>query len=267
MSANVHLESMLGQETDSASGSEKAVVPRLLIIEDDPEISSLLTINLSSLNYQVECCVDGSEGLQRALHEPFDLLILDLMLPSLDGLQVCSQLRGEGSTLPILMLTARQSEADRVVGLELGADDYLTKPFSVRELQARVKAMLRRVALLAPANAQATDVLETNETRLSFDSLEIDKACRKVVLAGRVIELTAKEFDLLYYLAEHPGKVFTRSQLLASVWGYRHSGYEHTVNSHMNRLRTKLEVDPANPVFVLTVWGVGYKFNDVLTSR
>ncbi len=267
MPANFHVEPVLGQVADSASASEKGVVPRLLIIEDDREISKLLTINLSSLNYQVECSADGAEGLQRALHEPFDLLILDLMLPSLDGLQVCSQLRGAGSTLPILMLTARQSEADRVVGLELGADDYLTKPFSVRELQARVKAMLRRVALLAPANANPTELSEPDNTLLCFDNLEIDKACRKVVLAGRVIELTTKEFDLLYYLAEHPGKVFTRAQLLASVWGYRHSGYEHTVNSHMNRLRAKLEVDPANPVFVLTVWGVGYKFNDALTSR
>ncbi len=244
--------------------SDTQAVPRLLIIEDDKDISSLLSINLRSLNYDVACCGDGAEGLRRALHEPFDLLILDLMLPSLDGLQICSQLRGAGATLPILMLTAKQSEADRVVGLELGADDYLTKPFSVRELQARVKALLRRVTILTK-HSQAVVSDDTPDT-ICHEQLHIDVHRRKVTLASEVIELTSKEFDLLHYLAIHPGQVFRRGQLLSAVWGYRHSGYEHTVNSHINRLRGKLESDPANPKYVLTVWGVGYKFNDALTA-
>jgi len=179
-------------------------------------------------------------------------MILDLMLPEMDGLEICRDLRSANVLTPILMLTARDSEADRVVGLEMGADDYLTKPFSVRELQARVKAMLRRMDMLNKPVPQSDELV--------IDNLVINAGRRKVVLNNQDIELTSTEFDLLIYMARQPGMVFSRAQLLDSVWGYQHSGYEHTVNSHINRLRNKLEQDPSKPEYILTVWGVGYKF-------
>ncbi|MCP5163117.1 MAG: response regulator transcription factor [Hahellaceae bacterium] len=229
--------------------------PRILIIEDDNDIRHLIEMNLKDMHLDVTCCDNGKRGLEQAQQYDYDLIVLDIMLPGVDGLDICRQLRFAGKTTPILMLTARDSEADRVIGLEMGADDYLTKPFSVRELQARVKAMLRRVAMLSqPASAE-------KDTR-QFGALTINESKREVRLDGQPIDLTGTEFDLLIHLARHPGIVFSRAQLLDQVWGYKHSGYEHTVNSHINRLRTKLEKDPANPQFVLTVWGVGYKFND-----
>jgi DNA-binding response OmpR family regulator len=179
------------------------------------------------------------------------------MLPGLDGIEICRRLRRRSSYIPILMLTAKSSEMDRVVGLEIGADDYVTKPFSIPELLARVKAIFRRVEEL------------TNDARahipavLMAEDLVIDPAKRSATLKGRSIDLTAKEFDLLLHFARNPGKVYTRSQLLDRVWGYGHDGYEHTVNSHINRLRAKIEKDPAHPVYILTVWGVGYKFVDL----
>jgi len=214
-------------------------------------------LNLEVLNYQVSCALNGTDGLQQAQDGEFDLIILDVMLPGIDGLQICKILRANNIFTPILMLTARKSEADRVVGLEVGADDYLTKPFSVLELQARVKALLRRMEF---NKQQQTE--EGSADDITVKQLQIHKTKRVVSLAGQPINLTAKEFDLLLYLVSFPGQVFSREQLLNAVWGYRHSGYEHTVNSHINRLRAKIEQDPANPQFVLTVWGVGYKFSE-----
>ena len=231
------------------------MIKRILVVEDDQDIRNLLSMNLSDANHEVECCENGQSGLALAQTGQFDLIVLDIMLPDMDGLEVCRTLRAQNHLTPILMLTARDSEADRVVGLEMGADDYLTKPFSIRELQARVKAMLRRVAMLSGEP-------EKNTNDLTFGELNIDVAKRGVMRSGNAIELTSTEFDLLLHLARQPGFVFSRSQLLDQVWGYHHSGYEHTVNSHINRLRNKLEDDPANPKYILTVWGVGYKFND-----
>jgi DNA-binding response OmpR family regulator len=177
------------------------------------------------------------------------------MLPGMDGMDVCRMLRNKKIYTPVLMLTARTSELDRVLGLEAGADDYLTKPFSVPELVARVNAIIRRSEQYQPdPGSKITE-------RLSFGSLSVDPESRQVLVNGDSIELTAKEFDLLWHFASHPGRVYTREQLLSNVWGYGHSGYEHTVNSHINRLRSKIENDPANPRYVITVWGVGYKFN------
>lgn len=230
---------------------------RILVIEDDPDINKLVSMNLTDMGYSVDSIDIGSTGLQLAMTGVYDLIVLDVMLPEMDGLEICRQLRSKNNFIPILMLTARDSEADRVVGLEMGADDYLTKPFSVRELQARVKAMLRRVEMLT----QATPVISKNS--LEFGELSIQENKRQVHIAGDLIELTSTEFDLLLYMAKQPGLVFSRSQLLDKVWGYQHAGYEHTVNSHINRLRTKLEKDASKPEYVLTVWGVGYKFTDV----
>ncbi len=229
---------------------------KILLVEDQQDINELVALNLESMNYAVERSLDGSEGLQLALSTSWDLIILDIMLPGIDGLQICQKIRAKEIFTPILMLTAKKSEADRVVGLEVGADDYLTKPFSVRELQARVKALLRRVAFMTQGQQQEA----TQSDDLLFDSLRINSQKRQVRLQGENLKLTAKEFDLLMYMASHPGQVFSREQLLNAVWGYQHAGYEHTVNSHINRLRAKLEQDPASPKYVLTVWGVGYKF-------
>lgn len=234
----------------------------ILLIEDDPDINRLVTMNLSDAFHAVESCHHGAEGFTKAVSGNYDLIVLDLMLPGLDGLEICRQLRNANIYTPILMLTAKDSEADRVIGLELGADDYLTKPFSVRELLARVKAMLRRVELQSQHLATLGLSNSTNQDILSIHNLAIDTSKRQVRLADKPVELTSTEFDLLLYLAKRPGHVFSRSQLLDAVWGYQHNGYEHTVNSHINRLRNKLENDPSNPQFVLTVWGVGYKFND-----
>ncbi|SHH34715.1 response regulator transcription factor [Ferrimonas marina] len=227
----------------------------LLVIEDEQDINALITMNLESLNHRVTSCDDGRRGYELASNQRFDLIVLDLMLPGMDGLSLCQQLRQHGCHTPILMLTARNSELDRVVGLESGADDYLTKPFSVRELQARVKAHLRRAQLTVPPP-------EPEPAALRRGPLTLDAGRRACELNGKAVELTGTEFDLLWYLSQHPGRVYRRDDLLSAVWGYQHNGYQHTVNSHINRLRAKLEQDPAHPELVLTVWGVGYKFND-----
>ena len=179
------------------------------------------------------------------------------MLPRLDGLQICRRLRAAELHTPILMLTAKSSELDRVLGLELGADDYLTKPFSMLELAARVKGVFRRAEQLAREGRQAA---APAAQLIEAAGLSIDLQRHEARVGGQPVELTAKEFELLAYFARSPGRVFTRAQLLDQVWGYSHSGYEHTVNSHINRLRNKIERDPANPDFIQTVWGVGYKF-------
>ena len=228
---------------------------RVLVVEDDRDIAHLLALHLRDLSYEVDVVGNGVDGFERARSARYDLVILDLMLPRMDGLELCRRLRGEGHATLVLMLTAKSAELDRVLGLELGADDYLTKPFSVAELLARVKALFRRAAHHASRDAQGEpDTLE-------YPGLTIDRPTRGVRCAGRAVELTAREFDLLYHFARHPGRVFTRTQLLDQVWGYGHDSYEHTVNSHINRLRAKVEPDPANPRYVLTVRGVGYKFS------
>jgi len=233
-------------------------IKNILVVEDQEDIGALIKLNLESMNFDVEHCRSGDEGFDTARSRRFDAIILDIMLPGMNGLEICQQLRASGDHTPILMLTAKKSEADRVVGLEVGADDYLTKPFSIRELQARIKALLRRVSF----QQQDTHLEDDGSPLLNFGELSIDINKRKVELNNKAIGLTVKEFDLLLYMASYPGKVFTRDQLLNAVWGCQHSGYEHTVNSHINRLRSKLEPDASAPKYVLTVWGVGYKFYD-----
>ena len=226
----------------------------VLIIEDNPDIARLVAMHLKDIECMAVIAADGAEGLRTFQRGNFDLVVLDLMLPGMDGVSVCQKLRALPGYVPILMLTAKSTELDRVLGLEVGADDYLTKPFSIPELQARIKALFRRVAAMS-----SNQDLQPAET-LSFGNLSIDTGKRQVRVGGRDINLTAKEFDLLLFFARHPGRVYNRTELLDKVWGYGHDGYEHTVNSHINRLRAKIEKDPAKPCYVLTVWGVGYKF-------
>ncbi len=233
---------------------------RILVIEDNRDIAHLLQLHLNDAAYTVELATDGVEGLARLRAGRYDLVILDLMLPRLDGLEVCRRLRTGGNHTPVLMLTAKSAELDRVLGLEIGADDYLTKPFSIRELLARVKALFRRVDVLA-------DERESMLPLIRAGGLVINPETRSVLVNGRAVELTAKEFDLLFHLARHAGRVYSRTQLLNEVWGYGHDGYEHTVNSHINRLRAKIEDSAAAPKYVLTVWGVGYKFTDEYTEH
>ncbi len=230
---------------------------KILVIEDNQDLARLLELHLSDLTYQVDLAFDGKAGWSRIESNAYDLIILDLMLPGIDGLEICRRIRAKRSFTPVLMLTSKSTELDRVLGLEIGADDYVTKPFSIRELMARVKAIFRRVDEL-----QSEDGPEDQAPVRSGDLL-LDPQRRKVILAGKNIDLTAKEFDLLLYFVRHAGRVFTRAQLLDDVWGYGHEGYEHTVNSHINRLRAKIESDPAQPVYILTVWGVGYKFAEL----
>jgi len=226
---------------------------RILVVEDHRDIADLVGLHLRDAGMEVDVARDGESGLAQATDSPYDLVVLDLMLPGLDGLELCRRLRARDDYTPVLMLTAKSSELDRVAGLDLGADDYLTKPFSIRELVARVKAILRRVDALGGGEAVADEVVHAG-------ALVIDPARRSVNLEGERVDLTAREFDLLWHFARNPGRVFSRSQLLDHVWGYGHDGYEHTVNSHINRLRAKIETDPAHPRYILTVWGVGYKF-------
>ncbi len=231
---------------------------RVLVVEDDRDIAELLALHLQDEGMEVELKFDGAAGLEAARAGHYDLLVLDLSLPKLDGLTLCRTLREAGGNyLPILMLTARSAELDRVLGLELGADDYLTKPFSIRELVARVKALLRRAEAMAA-------VPEEDGAPLRLGELVIDPTRHTVQVAGGEVELTAREFELLLHFARHPGRVYSRIQLLDEVWGYGHDGYEHTVNSHINRLRGKIERDPAHPRYIQTVWGVGYKMAERL---
>jgi two-component system, OmpR family, alkaline phosphatase synthesis response regulator PhoP len=230
-------------------------VKEVIIIEDETSIADLLKIHLQDMECEVYCFANGKEGYQYALKNHFDLMVLDINLPGMNGLDICRNLRAEKIMNPILMLTARTEEIDKVLGLETGADDYITKPFSIREFLARVKAIFRRVDI---------DRVEQSESvkSIDFKGLNIDRKKRKVELKGTRVELTPKEFDLLFMLANNPGVTFSRKDLLSKVWGYDFEGYEHTVNSHINRLRAKIEKDPNNPEYVLTTWGVGYRFAD-----
>jgi len=233
---------------------------KVLVVEDEQDIADLISINLQELSLQVDHCLTGELALEAINQENYALVLLDVMLPGISGLDVCRQIREQKPEQVILMLTSRNAEIDRVLGLELGADDYMTKPFSVRELQARVRSQLRRLHLLAQL-AEQNNQVQHSEQFITIGELQIDNLTHRTVLSGKELELTSTEFDLLLYLASHPEQVFSREQLLSSVWGYHHSGYEHTVNSHINRLRNKVEKNATKPEIVQTVWGVGYKFS------
>jgi two-component system, OmpR family, alkaline phosphatase synthesis response regulator PhoP len=232
----------------------------ILVVEDNKDLQNLLKINLGDYGYEVYTASDGVNGLEMFHKTDPDLVVLDLMLPELNGFDVCKEIRSKNRVTPILMLTAKSEEVDKVLGLELGADDYMTKPFSIREFLARVKAIFRRVNL-----SQTHD--NSEESILKFDELQIDTSKRKVTLGDELIDLTSKEYDLLLLFFKNPGKAYSREELLNIVWGYSYEGYSHTVNSHINRLRSKIEKDPANPHYIRTVWGVGYRFADEEESR
>ena len=226
---------------------------RILIVEDDLNLAGLLTIHLNDEGYAVTHCADGNAALAQLATGSWDALILDLMLPGVDGLEICRQARAMTRYTPIIITSARSSETHRIVGLELGADDYQAKPYSVLELVVRVKALLRRVDALAREQRQDAGAL-------TLGGISIDPVLRQAHADGKLLDLTPREFDLLYFFVRHPDKVFSRLDLLNQVWGYQHDGYEHTVNTHINRLRAKIEVDPAQPARILTVWGRGYRF-------
>tara|TARA_R110002033_G_scaffold47786_5_gene93262 strand:- start:44688 stop:45392 length:705 start_codon:yes stop_codon:yes gene_type:complete len=231
---------------------------KILIIEDDPEIIKLLEIHLTDLVFKISKATNGITGLQMALENNYDIIILDLTLPNMNGIEVCKQLRAVKNT-PIIMLTAKSEEIDRVLGLEIGADDYITKPFSIRELLARIKAVMRRNTILKEE--------KKGSSIIHIEGMQIDVNKRKVLINNKKIELSPKEFELLLLMANNPGRNYTRTELLNIIWGYNFSGYEHTVNSHINRLRAKIEADMANPNYILTTWGVGYKFNEDLPDE
>lgn len=226
---------------------------RVLIVEDDFHIADLLRMHLQDEGYQVTHCADGTQGLAQVRTGGWDALILDIMLPGVDGLEICRQARAMTSYTPIIITSARSSEVHRILGLELGADDYLPKPFSMLELVARVKALLRRADAMSRSQRAEAGLLER-------DGVRVDPITRQAHLNGQALDLTPREFDLLYHFIKHPEKVFSRLDLLNQVWGYQHDGYEHTVNTHINRLRAKIEADPADPKRILTVWGKGYRY-------
>ncbi|MGO4892029.1 winged helix-turn-helix domain-containing protein [Flavobacterium sp. W21_SRS_FM6] len=235
------------------------MLDRILIVEDDADIADLIRVNLMELDVEIDHQQEGESALQAALKEHYSLILLDVMLPKINGLDICRRVRERKPAQAIIMLTAKNSELDRVLGLELGADDYMTKPFSVRELQARVRSQLRKARALEQVIEEQRSTHQSQVIDIGI--LHIDKLHHQVKMKAETIDLTATEFELLLHLASHPNQVFSRSQLLESVWGYHHSGYEHTVNSHINRLRAKIESDATQPVIVQTVWGIGYKFN------
>jgi len=227
---------------------------KALIVEDDQDIANLISIHLTDMEFDVDTSFDGKGGLLKALNNNYKIIILDVRLPGLDGFEVCKKLRLEKIQTPILMVTSKSEEIDKIIGLEIGADDYLTKPFSIRELMARVKALIRRSEVAQQA------VIPDDNREISYDGIHINITLRIVEVYGEPIELSPKEFDLLILLASNPGRTYTRVQLLDQVWGYQFEGYEHTVNSHINRLRSKIERNLDTPEFILTTWGVGYKF-------
>ena len=226
---------------------------RVLIIEDEQELAELVKRHLEDNGFAVQTVGRGDDGVRLAEADAFDLILLDLMLPGMDGIEVCRRLRARTLRTPIVMVTARTTEVEKVLGLEMGADDYIAKPFGLAELTARVKAILRRIdTLQTTADADALPISLSNSVR-------IDPATRQVLVRGQAVSLTPKEYDLLLHFARNPGRVYSRSQLLDAVWGYSHDGYEHAVNCHINRLRSKIENNHARPELLLTVWGVGYK--------
>jgi len=228
---------------------------KALIVEDEKHIVDLLTIHLKDLHLDVDTTDNGVKGLELALTGEYAVIVLDVMMPEKDGIQVCNELRGAGIQTPVLMLTAKSEEFDKVLGLEIGADDYMTKPFGIREFIARIKALLRRFEKYSIVEGPEKKIIEV-------DNLVISLEKRSVKQDRTTLDLTPKEFDLLFLLASNPGKSYSREDLLKLVWGYDFKGYEHTVNSHVNRLRAKIEKDPNHPEFVKTVWGIGYSFKE-----
>lgn len=229
-------------------------MPHVVIVEDDSAISEMLAFHMKEQGHEATVFDNGETARDYLLEQGADIAILDIMLPGCNGLDICKAVRQKFPALPILMLTSLDGEIDRVIGLELGADDYLTKPFSMRECTARVKALLRRSQLSVEPEP------ETRLETIKVDELLLDVGGRTAHLDGSAIELTAREFDLLLYLVKNQGKVYSRSQLLDEIWGYSHDGYEHTINTHINRLRNKLKRAEGKADFIQTVWGVGYKF-------
>jgi DNA-binding response OmpR family regulator len=240
-----------------ATGTAPAPAARvsLLTIEDDDNISTAIEEYFSRAGYDVSTAQDGLAGVELATRNRPDVVVLDLMLPGMDGLAVCKELRQKNPQMPILMLTAKDDVVDKVLGLEMGADDYITKPFSLRELEARIKSVLRRTRV--NANGDGRD-----EAPIVFGNVRVDPMRREVTVSGRPVELTVKEFDLLRLLASNPGRAFPRKYLLEKIWNYSYEGYDRTIDSHINRLRAKIEENPDSPQLVLTVWGIGYKFTD-----
>ena len=227
----------------------------ILLIEDDPEITKLLKLHFDGNLYSLTSCSIGKEAIERFFNEEFHLVILDITLPDLDGMEICKKLREKDKSTPILMLTCHSDESDKVLALELGADDYVTKPFGILELLARVRALLRR-------SKQKHFNGSDHNKEILFKNLVIDGDKRKASVNGERLDLTPKEFELLLLLASHPGKTFSRQELLERVWGYVFSGYEHTITSHINRLRIKIESDLNHPEYILTSWGTGYRFSE-----
>ena len=246
----------------------------ILIIEDEVDIANLIKVHLTELDLHCDICTNGEEALQKALSHNYQLILLDVMLPGISGLDICRQVRQTKPLQAIIMLTSKTSEIDRVLGLELGADDYMTKPFSIRELQARVRTQLRRMHALMAKNTlnnhseeqevtASTEPTDIKQEGTCIGQLHVDNRYHQVTYKDKIINLTATEFELIDFFCQHPDQVFSRAQLLDGVWGYHHSGYEHTVNSHINRLRSKLEENCNEPQIIQTVWGVGYKLNSI----
>jgi two-component system, OmpR family, alkaline phosphatase synthesis response regulator PhoP len=230
---------------------------RILIVEDDHDLTELITTHLHQEGFDAIATHDGESGLKTYNGSKWDLVILDWMMPGMSGLDVLREIREKDSHTPVLMLTARGEEADKVLGLELGCDDYMTKPFSLRELVARINVLCRRVELALELASE-----DSAHQILKFKSMVIDSEKRRVTVDGNQLQLTLKEYDLLYTMAKHPGRTYSRSQLLNLVWDQDSDVYEHTVNSHVNRLRSKVEKNPNSPEYILTVWGLGYRFTD-----
>jgi DNA-binding response OmpR family regulator len=245
-----------GNKEENASPALGERKPTLLVVEDDENILTLVSEHFSRVGYSVKTAKDGLEGVQAALSDHPDVIILDLMLPKMDGLAVCRELQEKAPYIPILMVTAKDDVVDKVLGLEMGADDYITKPFSLRELEARIKSVLRRVRTGGSKDGA------NQEAPITRGRLRIDPSKREVMVGERQVELTPKEFDLLRLFATNPGRVFPRKYLLEKIWDYSYEGYDRTIDSHINRLRAKIEDNPENPQMVLTVWGIGYKFCD-----
>lgn len=229
---------------------------KILLVEDNADLAKVLQLHLSQLGYVLEHAEDGEEGLYRLQQGEYVLVILDVMLPKIDGLEVLKRIRAEDRALPIMMLTSKSEEIDKVVGLNLGADDYVTKPFTVSELLARINALLRR----AGPPGRASDQGPEDDLVLRFDPLRIDLQRRRVTIGDQLIEMTPKEFDIVAFLASNPGRPVTREQLIAEVWGYDGGDYQQAVNNVILRVRKKIEADPANPKYLLTVRGMGYRF-------
>ncbi len=229
------------------------IAKKILVVEDDPDIAGLISIHLGDLGYDPDVVGTGRAALSRLERDAYQLVVLDIMLPEMDGFEVCKRIRETDRKIPILVLSARTEEVDKVLGLELGADAYMTKPFSLRELVARIKSIFRRIEV-------DQEVPSASPRHYRYGRIEVDAEQRTVIVDRESVVLTAKEFDLLITFMQHPGKVFTRSELLELVWGYEYEGYSHTVNSHINRLRRKIEDEPASPTLIQTVWGVGYRF-------